>query len=542
MKKLFVIIGILFSNVSLAFTDVSESHIYKKAINYAQEENIVNGYPDNSFRPEDLVNRAEFAKIILQAAPELNINDSCEPKLSLNDIFASQWFYPFVCTLVNEDVINGYPDGTFKAEHKINMAEASKIIHLVFFDDALESHETWYIPYIVSLNSKLVIPNSITSHDHFVSRSELVEIIYRIKTKENLFYNPYFTQKMSELGKFYIETADLKIDINFEEKLREFIQNEISWSHSEAMEIYHWDNISIGIEEADVSNFDYEKAKPVLSKKTDSVYIGEPDSGSYKTLNSTDYKQFIPELRNDYSSMSSTQFRVDNLDYIIVKRDRLFNWPDSYMEIPVQLKSFEEKSLADYLLSYSTALLDIETLKFYEKTYGSSPFIVWGKAEYHNIVGYETGSLKVPFHIDTKAFTEFKNNTDISHKLIFSDLNNYNLCKSCDVSISGELRFDETGSPKAIGLFIKTEEALITLFSSIENSIEIIEEMKEVMNDIEKKYENFHGPTVDHSSSQENEALNTYTPRILTPYDEENLDSPVIPTPDYTPPTSPYEA
>ena len=43
------------------FSDVSENHPYLEAINYAKENNIVNGYDDGTFRPDNhLIERWKY--------------------------------------------------------------------------------------------------------------------------------------------------------------------------------------------------------------------------------------------------------------------------------------------------------------------------------------------------------------------------------------------------------------------------------------------------------------------------------------------------
>ncbi|MDZ4217248.1 MAG: S-layer homology domain-containing protein, partial [Candidatus Gracilibacteria bacterium] len=52
--------------VVTSFNDTAE-HTYNKAILYAQEREIVKGYDDGTFKPDNPVNRAEFTKIIVEA-------------------------------------------------------------------------------------------------------------------------------------------------------------------------------------------------------------------------------------------------------------------------------------------------------------------------------------------------------------------------------------------------------------------------------------------------------------------------------------------
>src|SRR3989339_565006 len=70
MVFLLLFVGIFLQGqyVNAAFSDVSASNPYYDAILYSQENSIVKGYEDGSFKPENKINRAEFTKIIINSA------------------------------------------------------------------------------------------------------------------------------------------------------------------------------------------------------------------------------------------------------------------------------------------------------------------------------------------------------------------------------------------------------------------------------------------------------------------------------------------
>lgn len=47
------------------FSDVDPAHENYQAINYLQKTGVIQGYDDGTFRPAQLVNRAEAIKIIM---------------------------------------------------------------------------------------------------------------------------------------------------------------------------------------------------------------------------------------------------------------------------------------------------------------------------------------------------------------------------------------------------------------------------------------------------------------------------------------------
>ncbi|MBU0706516.1 beta-propeller domain-containing protein [Patescibacteria group bacterium] len=109
------------------FNDVQSEHYNGDAIQYLKDSAIVQGYPDGSYKPENRINRAEFTKIIIGATYPDDEISACT-KASFPDVPAGEWFSKYVCMAKKHGVVGGYPDGTFKPAGFINFAEASKIV------------------------------------------------------------------------------------------------------------------------------------------------------------------------------------------------------------------------------------------------------------------------------------------------------------------------------------------------------------------------------------------------------------------------------
>ncbi len=171
-----------------AFDDVYSSHANLDAITYVQEQGIVDGYPDGTYKPDQSINRAEFTKIIVGAA--LNYNSNQDPSgydiyapvgLSFSDIEDGAWYIPYLRKAVENEIISGYPDGTFKPSDNINFVEAAKILVKGFDLEVYSDEETWFRPYVEVLEGQKAIPSTIKSFEHKVTRGEMAEMIYRLK-------------------------------------------------------------------------------------------------------------------------------------------------------------------------------------------------------------------------------------------------------------------------------------------------------------------------------------------------------------------------
>ena len=98
-------------------TDVPEEHPHITAIRYVYNEGIMTGYPDGSFRPTGLVNRAEFMKSVMTSFTSSADVQSCavdQLPFPEEDVPKDSWFAPYVCSALQNGLITGYPDGTFR--------------------------------------------------------------------------------------------------------------------------------------------------------------------------------------------------------------------------------------------------------------------------------------------------------------------------------------------------------------------------------------------------------------------------------------------
>lgn len=173
------------------FIDVPDDHRYLTAIEHAWQAGVVSGYPDGSFRPGTLVNRAEFVKLVTlylygAGSPELT---NCSADWPYSDVPSNAWYVRYLCRATADGMVQGYDDGTFRGEQHISMAEAAKIIAIVDTASgkgaALPPQDgvgPWYKRYFDHLAIRRAIPLEVRSVDEFVTRGQVVEMFYRLDT------------------------------------------------------------------------------------------------------------------------------------------------------------------------------------------------------------------------------------------------------------------------------------------------------------------------------------------------------------------------
>jgi len=109
-----------FKLITPTFSDVLPNHWAYQYIDAIFRSGLTSGYPDGTFRPENPVTRAEMAVFLLggMGVTPPAINGS-HP---FSDI-AGHWAEPYIEELFDLGVTGGYPDGTFKPEQLVTRAE-----------------------------------------------------------------------------------------------------------------------------------------------------------------------------------------------------------------------------------------------------------------------------------------------------------------------------------------------------------------------------------------------------------------------------------
>ncbi|MGE4214707.1 MAG: S-layer homology domain-containing protein [Anaerotignaceae bacterium] len=107
------------------FPDVQKSRWSNVAIATLLNGNIVSGYPDSEFKPGNYITRAEFAAIVAKFDNLSYSGDS-----QFNDI-NGHWAANYINSAALKGWINGYPDGSFQPDAYITRAEAITLINAV---------------------------------------------------------------------------------------------------------------------------------------------------------------------------------------------------------------------------------------------------------------------------------------------------------------------------------------------------------------------------------------------------------------------------
>lgn len=116
----------VYGNTCAGFSDVNEEYTYCEAIEWAEERGIFQGYYDGTFRPEAGINRAEALKVVFEAL-DVEISQDPYQSIFW-DVPYNAWFTQYVYTALELGVVQGYSDKSFRPENIVTRAEALKML------------------------------------------------------------------------------------------------------------------------------------------------------------------------------------------------------------------------------------------------------------------------------------------------------------------------------------------------------------------------------------------------------------------------------
>lgn len=105
------------------YRDVAKSHYAYDAIQAVSEAGIFTGRVAGEFSPNGHLTRAETASVLKRA-----FKLSGDATISFSDLNANHWAYESVKVLMANGLVDGYPDNTFRPSNTISRAEFASFL------------------------------------------------------------------------------------------------------------------------------------------------------------------------------------------------------------------------------------------------------------------------------------------------------------------------------------------------------------------------------------------------------------------------------
>ncbi len=104
------------------FPDVPDAYWAACDISKLAMNDVVVGYPDRMFRPAREISRAEFATMLVKGFNKEDCGCGCST--SFKDVPSDHWANSMIAKAVNENLMKGYPNNLFKPNNPVTRIEA----------------------------------------------------------------------------------------------------------------------------------------------------------------------------------------------------------------------------------------------------------------------------------------------------------------------------------------------------------------------------------------------------------------------------------
>lgn len=202
------------------FVDIPEDFEFFQALQTLKSRNVIKGFPDQTFRPENSVTRAEFLKMATAAAAVKTPTELQE--ISFSDVSPADWFYEIVRLGKTLGLVKGYDDRTFRPHQGVSRVEALKILYQAYqvkpeFQDSNFSSDVsepdWFAPYVAAARERWIMSDyddGLFRPHHQLTRAIAAEVLYRFDQvyTENLFQfdiTSEWESYVSPAGSFFLK-------------------------------------------------------------------------------------------------------------------------------------------------------------------------------------------------------------------------------------------------------------------------------------------------------------------------------------------------
>ncbi|HWO77550.1 MAG TPA: S-layer homology domain-containing protein [Bacillus sp. (in: firmicutes)] len=196
---LFITLLIPFHSVSAAttFSDVPSDYWAYKEISFLVEQQIIKGYQDGRFGPNDPIKRMQAAEMLVKA---LGLSTENRPNPNFKDIKPGDYGYEIAATVADEGIMTG-SNGYFNPWKPLTRGQMAKILgeayglEYVFdadFTDVSPNH--WAFGYVSALLGNAITtgyPDQTYRPDQLLTRAQFSVFMARIlddSFKPTLFY------------------------------------------------------------------------------------------------------------------------------------------------------------------------------------------------------------------------------------------------------------------------------------------------------------------------------------------------------------------
>ena len=169
------------------FSDVDSNAKYATAVTVLNKLGVIGGYDDGTFKPMNNVTRAEFSAMLLRAlGMGQTVTPTVS---SFSDVPTDFWGAGVIEAAKSLNIIGGYEDGTFRPNNNVSYEEAlTMIVRAIGYENYSPITEVWYSTYVTTAQRLGITKNAVGSVGLPATRSCIAQFIYdtlEVNTREN---------------------------------------------------------------------------------------------------------------------------------------------------------------------------------------------------------------------------------------------------------------------------------------------------------------------------------------------------------------------
>lgn len=124
--SLFIILAFAGNAFAKSYNDVPTNYWAYKQIQALTNEEVLVGYPDGNFKPDETATRAEFAAMVVKALHQ--DKSDLKTTFEFKDVPYKHWAFNTIQRAINFDLIKNTADNSFRPEDTITKKEAMDIM------------------------------------------------------------------------------------------------------------------------------------------------------------------------------------------------------------------------------------------------------------------------------------------------------------------------------------------------------------------------------------------------------------------------------
>ena len=167
----------------LAEDKAADTASYDDAVQLLSTLNILTGYDDGTFRPDNSITRAEFCAVICRvlglenSAPEAPYSRQSNV---FTDVPEDHWAVNYINAAAGQKIVNGMGDDTFEPESNVTYEQAVKMIMVAMgYEPMAAAKGGWPDGYIEVANRFGVTKNiSVADKESDATRATVAQLIY----------------------------------------------------------------------------------------------------------------------------------------------------------------------------------------------------------------------------------------------------------------------------------------------------------------------------------------------------------------------------